>query len=95
VRRYEIIATKAYRKDVKRLAKSGFKLSKLESVIDILSRGKALPSQYRDHVLRSELKHVRECHIAPDWLLSYTKYDEKLILVLVRTGTHRDVVGIE
>lgn len=32
-----------------------------------------------------------ECHIKPDWLLIYAKNDDKLILVLTRTGSHADL----
>ncbi|MBR1803117.1 MAG: type II toxin-antitoxin system mRNA interferase toxin, RelE/StbE family [Clostridia bacterium] len=29
-----------------------------------------------------------ECHIKPDWLLTYKKNKQLLILVLVETGSH-------
>lgn len=95
MKRCEIISTKAYTKDLKRLGRSGINLSKLENVIDMLALGKILPDRYQDHALHGGLRHLRECHIAPNWLLVYKKDDSKLILVLVRTGTHRDVLGIE
>ena len=95
MKHYSVVATKAYTKDVKRLIKSGFDLSKLEQLIDMLALGKALPSRCHDHALRGALKNIRECHIAPDWLLSYTKDNDRLILLLIRTGSHRDVLGIE
>ena len=36
-------------------------------------------------------KDCRECHIEPDWLLVYKYLDDKLILVLVDTGSHSEV----
>lgn len=36
-------------------------------------------------------KGMRECHIQPDWLLVYKIVQEKLILKLIRTGTHSDL----
>ena len=95
MRRFAIVPTKAYKKDLKRLVKSGFDLSKLEHVIDLLARGETLPHRYHDHALRGALRNIHECHIAPDWLLSYTKDNDRLILLLIRTGSHRDVLGIE
>ena len=34
---------------------------------------------------------MRECHIQPDWLLVYMIEHEKLVLTLVRTGSHSDL----
>ena len=93
--RYHKGTTRQFKKDLRRLEKSGFVLSKLQSIIDALASNKALPERCRDHELKSELKGIRECHIAPDWLLTYKKDNDKLILLLLRTGTHRDVLGVE
>ena len=89
------ITTKGFRKDLRRLQKSGYDLEKLETAIDILVSGEALPLVYFDHSLQGELKGRRECHIGPDWLLVYKKDRKALILLLLRTGTHRDTFGIE
>ncbi len=95
MRRYGITATKQYKKDYKRLIKSGFDVRKLEAVIDQLASGSKLADRHHDHALRGELKQTRECHIGPDWLLRYCKDDDQLVLLLICTGTHRDVLGIE
>ena len=34
---------------------------------------------------------MRECHIAPDWLLIYRINKQKLVLVLSRTGSHSEL----
>lgn len=57
----------------------------------MLSEGKVLPHKYQDHPLNGNYAGYRECHISPDWLLIYAKYDEELILVLLRTGSHSDL----
>jgi mRNA interferase YafQ len=36
-----------------------------------------------------------ECHIRPDWLLIWEIQEDKLILVMVNTGTHADLFGKE
>lgn len=95
MRKYGVVSTKAYRKDYKRLQKSGFDVLKLERVIDHLASGDMLSAQYKDHALTGLMQEQRECHIAPDWLLRYQKDNENLILVLIRTGDHRRVLGIE
>lgn len=95
MRPFSRITTKQFRKDLRRLEKSGFKLAKLEDIIDILVSGENVPSSYRDHELKGAMKGKRACHVAPDWLLVYIKDNEKLILLLLRTGSHRTALGIE
>lgn len=95
MKRYGIVATKRYRKDYKRLLKSGVDILKLEQVIDKIAGGQTLPVTCFDHALRGELAGSRECHIGPDWLLRYTKIEDRLLLLLLSTGDHRHVLGIE
>ena len=63
----------------------------LETVVELLLDGQTLLEKYRDHQLTGNWKGYRECHIEPDWLLVYKIYESKLILSLVRTGTHSDL----
>ena len=95
MKRYQRITTKQFRKDLKRLKKSGYPLHELGKVIDLLESGNVLPREYRDHALQGLLQGSRECHIGPDWLLRYTKDDDLLILLLISTGDHRHVLGME
>lgn len=37
---------------------------------------------------KKDYKNVRECHIAPDWLLIYRINKSELILELIRTGAY-------
>lgn len=66
-------------------------MSLLKYVIDKLQACEPLEEKYRDHALEGEYAGFRECHIQPDWLLVYKIVEERLILVLARTGTHSDV----
>ena len=68
-------------------------MSKLDNTITLLASGKPLPPQYRDHQLKGNLKDDRECHVEglPDWLLTYRKDKNRLILLLTGTGTHADL----
>lgn len=92
---FQIVPSNRYKKDVKKLRKSGVDLSKLETVIDMLAHGERLTDKFMDHKLKGDLQGARECHITPDWLLTYKKDNDTLVLLLLRTGTHRDVFGIE
>lgn len=89
------VITHRFKKDLRRLRKSGWNLSKLRYAIDLLVRNQPLPTAYRDHALRGSMAGQRACHIEPDWLLVYEKDVDELILVLIKTGTHRDTLGIE
>ena len=80
-----------FKRDFKRIVKRGYDTRLLESVIDILSSGQALPQKYCDHDLQGKYSGCRECHITPDWLLIYEIKETELILCLMRTGTHSDL----
>ncbi len=87
----ELVTTKQFRKDYKRMKKRGYDMNLLEKVIDLLQNVKPLDDRYRDHGLVGNYVGFRECHIMPDWLLIYAVDKEKLILTASRTGTHSDV----
>ncbi len=93
--RYAVVPTKRYRKDYKRLTRACLDVENLERIIDMLAAGQALPDRCRDHALKGELHGTRECHVGPDWLLHYAKNEDLLVLLLISTGDHRHVLGIE
>jgi mRNA interferase YafQ len=79
----------AFRKDFKRISRRGYRLEKLEAIIDALRTGVPLPAAARPHELKGVWKNYHECHIEPDWLLIY-RVTEKEVL-LARSGTHADL----
>lgn len=81
--------TNQFKRDVKKVLKSGKDIDKLLTAIEILSNGLSLPSEYNDHPLRGEYSGKRDCHIEPDWILIYST--EKDEVVLYRTGTHAEL----
>lgn len=89
--KYNIIPTTKFKKDLKKASKRNLKIEKLEKVIDILANGEMLSEKYRDHELNGNYSGCRECHIEPDWLLIYEIHNDKLILILTRTGTHSNL----
>ncbi|WLF84500.1 type II toxin-antitoxin system YafQ family toxin [Moraxella sp. ZY210820] len=58
-------------------------------VLYLLIHDLPLPAKYSDHALQGELKGFRDCHIRPDLVLIYSKYDDKL--ELNRLGTHSEL----
>ena len=91
--KYDVIRTTKFRRELKKMIKRGADISKLETVVNILASGEALPPQYHDHALTGNLNGLRDCHITSDWLLLYTIQDDVLVLTLTRTGTHSDLFG--
>lgn len=87
----EIFYTTQFKKDFKRAKKQGKDISKLISILSILQKQEQLPELHRDHNLTGNYLGFRECHITPDWLLIYKVDEDKLILTLVRTGSHSEL----
>ena len=83
--------TAKFRKDYKKVKKSGLDMSLLEKVIQDLLEEKQLDPKYKDHALTGNYIGFRECHIQPDWLLIYTINHNELILTASATGSHSDL----
>lgn len=86
----DIVPSNRFKRDLKTAIKRGYRIDLLETVVELLATGRALPEKYKDHVLSGEYGGFRECHITPDWLLVYQIRENELILFLSRTGTHSD-----
>ena len=89
----DIHFTKQMHQGIKRMAKRGKDLGKLEAVIDMIANGEKLPNELSDHKLSGDLRGYRECHIENDWLLIYKVIEDRLMLVAVNTGNHSDLFG--
>ncbi len=85
--------TGKFKKDFKLAVKRGLDTKLLEDVITLLISEKPLPEKYHDHPLTNSKDYidVRECHIEPNWLLIYKIIKDRLILRLIRTGSHSDL----
>ncbi len=81
--------TTQFKKDCKTAMKRGKDLKKMFFVIDLLSKGKKLSAKFNDHKLLGVAGDIKECHIAPDWILIYRIHNS--YLELIRTGTHSDL----
>lgn len=81
--------TTRFKKDVKKIQKSGKDMEKLKTLVRLLEVGEVLPAYYKDHKLIGNYRDRRECHIEPDWLLIYKLKGEHIIFE--RTGTHAEL----
>ena len=89
--KYEVRFTAKFKKDLKLAQKQGKDIEKLFSVVEKLSDGKKLDAKFRDHELTGDYNGCRECHIEPDWLLIYEVFDDVLVLLLARVGSHSEL----
>ena len=85
----QVKSTKKFKSDFKRMMRLGHDPELMRSVIEILVVQDEMPAEYRDHELEGEWAGVRDIHIEADWLLLYQISGQDL--VLVRTGTHKDL----
>ena len=93
--KYQIVRTAKFKKTYRLIKKQGKDLSLLAWGITQLAKDIPLPPNWKDHPLKGSMKHFRECHIdgSGDWLLVYEKREKNMILYLVSTGSHDEVLG--
>ncbi len=89
--KYKIKFTTSFKKDLKLAKKQGKDIDKLFELVEKIAKDERLDEKFRDHSLAGNYKGTRECHIEPDFLLLYEKFEEILVLSLVRTGSHADL----
>ncbi len=89
--RYKIKTTKKFEKDLKLMAKRGYKIDLLKEVVNKLATGIELEAKYKNHNLVGNWIGYKECHITSDWILIYLIEDDNLVLTLTRTGSHSDL----
>ncbi len=87
----EIYFTARFKRDYKQMLKRGANKQRLADTVELLRTRQPLPPERRDHALSGDYEGFRECHIQPDWLLVYRVEEERLMLTLLRTGTHSDL----
>lgn len=89
--KYKVDYTMRFKKDLKLAVKRGYNIAILNEIVEKLQNGETLPEKNKNHMLTGNWKGYCECHIAPDWLLVYRIYENELLLVLSRTGSHSDL----
>ena len=89
----KLVFTTQFRRDVKRIKKQGRDIARLYAVLELLQAEEKLPFSYRDHPLAGNYFGLRECHVAPDWLLIYEIREDEMVLAASRTGSHAELFG--
>lgn len=91
--KYKVKYTSRFKKEFKKMLKQGKDENKFLEVLNNLANGIELDAKYKNHRLLDDkiFLNCYECHITPDWLLVYTKYNNELILLLFATGSHSDL----
>ena len=85
----ELIRTTRFRRDLRRVARRGKDIRKINDITDRLVAGEPLEARHRRHRLTGNWHPLWECHIEPDWLLIYKLDGDDIIFE--RTGTHADL----
>ena len=90
---YTIDYTNKFKKQYKKIIKQGKDLTKLYKTIEKIANKEKLELKFNNHNLINNkiYKNCKECHIEPDWLLIYQINDNKLILLLIATGSHSEL----
>lgn len=81
----KIETSRTYEKEMRKFGLS----AQLIDVLSHLIHDKPLPDKYCDHQLKGNMQRFRECHVKPDLLLVYEKFDSKVILV--RLNSHSEL----
>lgn len=89
--KYFIKTTKRFDKDLKRCEKRGCNMRHIQEAMLILAATGTLPMKYRPHKLSGNRDGQWECHIEPDWLMTWEQNDTELTLLFLQTGTHADL----
>ena len=88
---YTIIISNQFKKDFRRCMKRGLNMKLITDAMELLKTSGTLPLQYRPHKLKSQKIDTWECHIQPDWLMTWQQNDTELTLLFLQTGTHSDI----
>lgn len=90
---YDVRYSREFKKSLKKVTKQGKDIGKLLDLVDKLVYKEPLESKYKNHKLSDDgyFSNCYECHIEPDWLLVYKYFDNELVLLLVKTGSHSDL----
>ena len=88
---YSIDYTTRFKKDLKRCQKRGLDIQMILDAIALLRTTGTLPASYHPHKLSGNREGQWECHIQPDWLMTWEQNDTQLTLLFLQTGTHADL----
>ena len=88
---YTVRISNRFKKQFRLCMKRGLDMELINEAMRLLAANGSLPAKYRPHKLSGKLQGVWECHIEPDWLMTWTQNDTELTLLFLQTGTHADL----
>ena len=88
---YTVKISNRFRKQFRLCVKRGLDMNLISEAMRLLAANGSLPAQYRPHKLSGKFQGVWECHIQPDWLMTWEQNDMELTLLFLQTGTHSDL----
>ena len=88
---YAVRISNHFKKQFRLCMKRGFNMELINEAMRLLAANGSLPAKYRPHKLSGKLQGVWECHIEPDWLMTWEQNDMELTLLFLQTGTHSDL----
>ena len=88
--------TTKFKSQLKKVLEQGKNSKELLEVVTKLANLEELEPKYKNHSLVNDktYRNCFECHIKPDWLLVYKYINNKLVLMLVATGSHSEILNI-
>ena len=89
--KYTVIISSRFKKDFRRCMKRGLNMQLITDAMDLLEATGTLPQQYLPHKLINQKQEIWECHIQPDWLMTWKQNDKQLTLLFLQIGTHSDL----
>lgn len=94
--KYRVEYSAKFKKSLRKILKQGKNLEKLEKIIFKLANKEELELKYRNHNLVDDkkFKGCKECHIESDWLLVYKYIENELVLLLINTGSHSELLNM-
>ena len=91
--KYLIKTSTRFKRDLKRCAKRGLDMQLVYDAMNLLAKDGKLPAEYKPHQLKGDHKGQWECHIEPNWLMTWEQNENELTLLFLQTGTHADIFG--
>ena len=88
---YTVRISNRFKKQFRLCMKRGLDMELINEAMRLLAANGSLPAKYRPHKLSGKLQGVWECHIEPDWLMTWNQNDTELTLLFLQTGTHADL----
>ena len=92
--KYTIKFTSQFKKDVKRAKRQNKNIDLMFNIIEKLANNEKIDKKYKVHKLSGKLAGIIECHIEPDFLLEYPYFDNELILMCIRVGSHSELFNL-